>query len=74
MLLFIIGVLLLRLAQVGNHNEKRVSYGHSMIVDPWGTVLADLGDAGDGPKIGTAVIDHGLLQKVRTEVPLRRRT
>ncbi|KAH6617521.1 carbon-nitrogen hydrolase [Chaetomium tenue] len=61
-------------AQVGNHNEKRVSYGHSMIVDPWGTVLADLGDAGDGPKIGTAVIDHGLLQKVRTEVPLRRRT
>ncbi|KAK3291554.1 carbon-nitrogen hydrolase [Chaetomium fimeti] len=61
-------------AQVGNHNEKRVSYGHSMIVDPWGTVLVDLGDASDGPKIGTAVIDHDLLRKVRMEVPLRRRT
>ena len=25
-------------AQAGKHNEKRTSYGHSMIVDPWGTV------------------------------------
>lgn len=30
-------------AQVGRHNEKRVSYGHSMIVDPWGKVLVELG-------------------------------
>lgn len=60
--------------QVGRHNEKRVSYGHSMIVDPWGVVLADLGDTDDGPKIATAVIDHVLLQKIRMEVPLRRRT
>lgn len=25
-------------AQAGQHNERRASYGHSMIVDPWGTV------------------------------------
>ncbi|KAK4222647.1 carbon-nitrogen hydrolase [Podospora fimiseda] len=61
-------------AQVGRHNEKRVSYGHSMIVDPWGVVLADLGDNSQEPEIATAEIDHELLKKVRTEVPLNRRT
>ncbi|KAK3305198.1 carbon-nitrogen hydrolase [Chaetomium strumarium] len=61
-------------AQVGRHNEKRVSYGHSMIVDPWGTVIAALGGAGEEPEIATAEIDHGLLRKVRMEMPLRRRT
>ncbi|KAH6613637.1 carbon-nitrogen hydrolase [Chaetomium sp. MPI-SDFR-AT-0129] len=60
-------------AQVGQHNEKRVSYGHSMIVDPWGVVLAELGDTADEPEIATAEIDHELLHKVKTEVPLRRR-
>jgi len=67
-------VLLLKTMQAGRHNEKRVSYGHSMIVDPWGTVLAELGDTSDEPEIAAAEIDHDLLQKVRTEVPLRRRT
>ena len=27
-------------AQTGKHNEKRSSYGHSMVVDPWGAVIA----------------------------------
>ncbi len=27
-------------AQTGRHNEKRESYGHAMIIDPWGQVLA----------------------------------
>jgi deaminated glutathione amidase len=31
-------------AQVGQHHEKRESYGHGMVVDPWGKVLVDLGD------------------------------
>ncbi|KAL2129962.1 hypothetical protein VTI74DRAFT_7067 [Chaetomium olivicolor] len=61
-------------AQAGRHNEKRVSYGHSMIVDPWGRVLAELGCGSEEPEIATAEIDHDLLRKVRMEVPLNRRT
>lgn len=30
-------------AQVGVHNASRASYGHAMIVDPWGTVIAQCG-------------------------------
>jgi predicted amidohydrolase len=30
-------------AQYGQHNDKRTSYGHSLIVDPWGKVIADAG-------------------------------
>ncbi|KAK0707866.1 carbon-nitrogen hydrolase [Lasiosphaeris hirsuta] len=61
-------------AQVGRHNEKRVSYGHSMIIDPWGTVLADLGGNDGEPEIATAEIDFELLKKIRREMPLARRT
>jgi predicted amidohydrolase len=45
-----------------------------MIIDPWGVVLAELGDTSDVPEIGTAEIDYDLLRKVRMELPLRRRT
>ena len=58
--------------QVGRHCENRESYGHSLIIDPWGTVLADLGDTREG--IATADIDLGFLERVRREVPLVRRT
>lgn len=60
--------------QVGKHNEKRTSYGHSMIIDPWGVVLADLGQADGEPSVAVADIDHDLLKKVRSEMPLARRT
>lgn len=41
-------------AQAGRHNEKRESYGHAIIVDPWGTVVARLEDplVGGGPWLG----------------------
>lgn len=61
-------------AQVGRHNEKRVSYGHSMIVDPWGVVVADVGSKEDEPEIATAIIDPSLIAKIRREMPLARRT
>jgi predicted amidohydrolase len=31
-------------AQTGRHNDARESYGHACVIDPWGTVLVELGD------------------------------
>ncbi|OJJ49370.1 hypothetical protein ASPZODRAFT_150266 [Penicilliopsis zonata CBS 506.65] len=61
-------------AQAGPHNEKRRSYGHSLIVNPWGEVVARLGDEFSEPQIATADIDLSLVAKVRAEMPLLRRT
>ncbi|KAF1939371.1 carbon-nitrogen hydrolase [Clathrospora elynae] len=72
-------------AQVGVHDEggKRRSWGHSMIVDPWGKIVAELGgdEGGEGEgmwedegEIAVAEIDLEYLEKVRREVPLVRRT
>ena len=63
-------------AQVGAHNEKRVSYGHSMIVDPWGKVVAEAGGVDDWkgePGISVGEIDLGDLETVRREMPLHPR-
>ncbi|KAJ5387995.1 hypothetical protein N7509_010536 [Penicillium cosmopolitanum] len=61
-------------AQAGPHNEKRRSYGHSMIISPWGEVVAQLGDEYQEPEIVTAEIDLDLVAKIRREMPLLRRT
>lgn len=70
-------------AQVGVHDDtgKRRSYGHSMIVDPWGKIVAELGGdhGGDDPckdegEIAVAEIDGEYVNKVRSQVPLKRRT
>ncbi|KAF9895418.1 Carbon-nitrogen hydrolase [Aspergillus nanangensis] len=51
-------------AQAGPHNGKRVSYGHSMIVNPWGEVVAQLGDEYEEPEIIVADLDFDLLEKL----------
>lgn len=61
-------------AQAGPHNEKRRSYGHSMIVNPWGEVVAKLEDEHKEPEIATADIDLDFLYRIRKEMPLLRRT
>jgi deaminated glutathione amidase len=53
-------------AQTGVHAENRRTFGHSLIVDPWGTVLAD---GGDGIGVITALIDPSLVDKARGQVP-----
>lgn len=57
-------------AQWGTHDEggKRKSYGHSLIVDPWGVVLAD---KGHGEGICLAEIDPERTQAVRRSIPVR---
>ena len=53
-------------AQWGEHTGGRKSYGHSLIVDPWGEVLAD---GGDGEGIVTARIDPARIAEARRMVP-----
>lgn len=54
-------------AQVGSHPRQRETYGHSLIVDPWGTVLADAG--GDEEGVVLAEIDLERVNKVRQSLP-----
>ncbi|KAF5246656.1 hypothetical protein FAUST_1218 [Fusarium austroamericanum] len=73
--------------QVGKHNEKRSSWGQSMIIDPWGKVVLKLkGVKEEGGKyegtpeegavgdIGFVDIDLEYLEKIRNDSPLQRRT
>ena len=53
--------------QHGTHPNGRTTYGHSMIVDPWGRVLAEQ-DAGDG--VVVAEIDLALARRLREEFPV----
>ncbi|AFY70081.1 Nitrilase/cyanide hydratase and apolipoprotein N-acyltransferase [Thalassoporum mexicanum PCC 7367] len=53
-------------AQVGYHNALRQSHGHAMIVDPWGTVLAD---AGDKPGVAIAEINPMQIDQIRKQMP-----
>lgn len=53
-------------AQTGTHEHGRKTYGHSLIVSPWGEVLAD---GGDSPGVITADIDMAKLEEVRARVP-----
>jgi predicted amidohydrolase len=53
-------------AQHGQHNARRRSYGHSLVVDPWGEIIAEL-DQGDG--VLTADIDPARGAEVRSRLP-----
>jgi len=53
-------------AQSGIHEDGRATYGHSLVIDPWGEVLLDMGEA---PGIGYAAIDPELQRDVRARVP-----
>lgn len=53
-------------AQCGTHPGERKTFGHSLIIDPWGRVLADGGtDVG----VVTATIDLDEVEKARTRIP-----
>jgi deaminated glutathione amidase len=54
-------------AQVGTHEDGRTTYGHSLVVDPWGEVLLDMG--GDTPGLAFCDIDLERIAEVRAQVP-----
>jgi predicted amidohydrolase len=56
-------------AQCGRHSDDRSSYGRSMVVDPWGLVIAR---AGDHPTILIAECDSESLERTRRSLPALR--
>ena len=56
-------------AQGGCHESGRVTWGHTMIIDPWGEILAC---RDEGPGVVLAEIDHARLAAVRESLPALR--
>ena len=60
------GLFVVAAAQVGHHEDGRNTFGHSLIVDPWGEVLLDMGDR---PGVGFADVDLKRISDVRGRIP-----
>ncbi|MGP1353002.1 MAG: carbon-nitrogen hydrolase family protein [Parasphingopyxis sp.] len=56
-------------AQYGHHEDGRDTFGHSLVVDPWGEILLDMGE---GTGVGFAEIDPDRLDEVRKRIPVLR--
>ena len=73
------GCFIIAPAQVGSHADGRATYGHSLVIDPWGRVLLDMGDAA-GPRgaaglegaarLGFADLDFAMQDDVRARLPV----
>ena len=53
-------------AQTGRHADGRETFGHSLVVDPWGEVVLDMGNE---PGVGFATIDPARTAEVRAQLP-----
>ncbi len=53
-------------AQVGHHGGGRTSHGQAMIVDPWGSIVAQVAD---GEGVALAELDFERLERLRRELP-----
>jgi len=54
-------------AQTGTHQDGRATYGHSLVVDPWGEILLDMGEEAG---LGFGEIDPARIADVRARVPV----
>ncbi len=61
------GCYVIAAAQAGRHENGRSTHGHSMIIDPWGKILGQLG--GEGPGVLVADIDTSAVAEARGRVP-----
>jgi predicted amidohydrolase len=60
------GLFVVAAAQVGRHEDGRQTFGHSLVVDPWGEVLLDMGEE---KGVGFADIDLSRISDVRSRIP-----
>ncbi|MGE5562754.1 MAG: carbon-nitrogen hydrolase family protein [Bacillota bacterium] len=60
------GLFVVAAAQVGRHEDGRQTFGHSLVVDPWGEVLLDMDDA---PGVAFADVDLKRISDVRGRIP-----
>ena len=60
------GCFVLAAAQTGLHDGTRRTYGHSLVIDPWGQVLLDMGTE---PGVGVVDLDLSLVAKRRAQIP-----
>lgn len=60
------GAFVIAAAQCGQHADGRVTYGHSLVVDPWGEVLLD---AGGDPATHFITLDLGRITTARSKIP-----
>lgn len=61
------GSFVIAAAQCGLHADGRKTYGHSLVVDPWGHVLLDMGMT---PGLGLVDLDLGRIAAVRAQIPV----
>ena len=54
-------------AQAGRHEDGRETYGHSLVADPWGEVLLEMGEE---PGLAMAEIDLARIADVRSRIPV----
>jgi len=54
-------------AQAGRHEDGRETYGHSLVADPWGEVLLEMGSE---PGLAFAEIDLARIADVRSRIPV----
>jgi deaminated glutathione amidase len=60
------GCFVIAAAQVGSHPDGRQTYGHSLVVNPWGEILLD---AGDAPGLHYADINLATVASTRAQLP-----
>jgi predicted amidohydrolase len=63
------GVFVVAAAQSGLHEDGRETFGHSLVVGPWGEVLLDMGE---GIGVGFADVDLVEVERVRARLPALR--
>lgn len=61
------GAYVLAAAQCGEHPGGRTTYGHALVVDPWGEIIAE---GGETPQVVLAKIDLNKVKNVRAQLPV----